>query len=139
MIRQFGYLAGAVLLLSACASESGSSFQAECEILSADPEAQETFMDMNADTQSFCACMADLTDAKDSADQATIRAALTMVTARMEETGQGAEDVVGPMISEAMAQPDNEDAQAAMQGIQKLGRLIDEIEDAFEAGTCSRG
>lgn len=139
MIRPFGFTAVAAIILSACAGETDSSMEADCLILSADPEAQESFMNMNADTASFCACMVELTDARDAEDQATIRTTLAMVTAKMQETGQGVEDVVGPMMSEAMAQPDNEEAQATLQGIQKLGRLIDDIETAFDAGTCSRG
>ncbi len=64
---------------------------------------------------------------------------MATITAKMQETGQGAEDVIGPMMSQAMAQPDDEEAQALITGVQKTGNLIDEIQDAFEAGTCSRG
>lgn len=41
------------------------------------------------------------------------------------------------MMNEAMAQPDSADAQATISGIEKLGRLIDEIEGAFDDGTCT--
>lgn len=139
MIRHFGFTAVAAILLSACTGDTGSQLSADCAILAADPEAQENFADMNADTDSFCACLVALTNAKTPDDQAAISSTLATVTAKMQETGQGAEDVVGPMMSEAMAQPDNEEAQATLQGIQKLGRLIDDIEDAFDAGSCSRG
>lgn len=138
MIRKIGIFAIIVAALSACSEQSGSTLAADCIKLAADPEAQENFVSMNADTESFCACMVDLTEAKSTDDQAAITSAMAIITAKMEETGQGAEDVVGPMMSQAMAQPDDEESKALMTGIQRTGRLIDEIEQAFDEGTCSR-
>jgi deferrochelatase/peroxidase EfeB len=137
MIRKMAAFAIAVGILSACAGPTGSTLAADCIKLAADPEAQENFADMNADTESFCACLVDLTGAKSADDQAAITSAMAIITAKMEETGQGAEDVVGPMMSQAMARPDNEEAKTLMAGIQKTGNLIDEIERAFDSGTCS--
>ena len=137
MIRKMAAIAIAVGILSACVGPSGSTLAADCIKLAADPEAQENFADMNADTESFCACLVSLTESKPVDDQAAITSALAIITVKMEETGQGAEDVVGPMMSQAMAQPDDEDAKALMAGIRKTGNLIDEIEQAFDAGTCS--
>ena len=139
MIRTIGMLTATAFLASACAGDSDTKLANDCVILAADPEAQENFADMNADTESFCACLVELTDAKSVEDQTSINLAMATITAKMQETGQGAEDVIGPMMSQAMAQPDDEEAQALITGVQKTGNLIDEIQDAFEAGTCSRG
>lgn len=138
MIRGFAVVAAMVAVIGACANDPNEALADDCLILAADPEAQENFTDMNADTESFCGCLVDLTVAKSEDDQAAIKSAMATITAKMQETGQGAEDVIGPMMSEAMAQPENEDAQSLIAGIQTTGRLIDEIQGAFEAGTCAR-
>ncbi|NQY14210.1 MAG: hypothetical protein HRT81_10175 [Henriciella sp.] len=138
MMRKIGVFAIVVSVLSACSGHSGSTLSATCFKLAPDPEAQENFADMNADIESFCACLVNLTEAKPADDQAAIASALALITAKMEETGEGAEDVVGPMMSQAMAQPDDEDAKAFMTGIRKTGKLMDEIEEAFDDGECTR-
>lgn len=136
MIRTFGLAAIAALTLTACAPSADSKFRDDCATLVTDPEAQENIADMETDSAGFCACMVQLTDAKSDEDKALIQTTLAKVAAKMEETGEGAEEVVGPMMSAAMAQPDNQEMQAVTEGIQKVGRLIDDIEDAFEGGTC---
>jgi len=138
MIRNMAVFTATVFMISACAADSGATLADDCLILAADPEAQENFVDMNADTESFCACMVELANTKSVADQTAISSAMATITAQMKETGQGAEDVVGPMMTAAMAQPDDETAKATMAGIQKTGALIDEIERAFDAGNCAR-
>lgn len=137
MIRTIGLLAGAMLAIGACSEAQESGFSENCAILMDDPDAKSNIRDMNANAMSFCACMSQLTAAKSSGDQAFIRATLTDLTTRMQETGQGVEAVAAPMMNEAMAQPDSADAQATISGIKKLGRLIDEIEGAFDDGTCT--
>ena len=136
MIRTFGLAAIAALTLTACAPSADSKFRDDCATLVTDPEAQENIADMKTDSAGFCACMVQLTDAKSDEDKVLIQTTLAKVAAKMEETGEGAEEVVGPMMSAAMAQPDNQEMQAVTEGIQKVGRLIDDIEDAFEGGTC---
>ena len=136
MIRTFGLAAIAAFTLSACAPSADAKFRDDCATLVTDPEAQENIADMKTDSAGFCACMVQLTDAKSDEDKALIQTTLATVAAKMEETGEGAEEVVGPMMTEAMAQPDNKEMQAVTEGIQKVGRLIDDIEDAFEGGTC---
>ena len=136
MIRTIGLLAAAVLAIGACSAAPETAFGDNCAILVDDPDAQSNIRDMNANATSFCVCMRQLTAVKSSEDQAIIRATLNDLTARMQETGQGVEAVAAPMMSEAMAQPDSADAQATISGIEKLGRLIDEIEGAFDDGTC---
>ena len=136
MVRTFGLAAIAALTLSACSPSADTKFSNDCGVLVTDPEAQENIADMKTDSAGFCACMVQLTDAKSDEDKALIQTTLAMVAAKMEETGEGAEEVVGPMMSAAMAQPDNPEMQAVTKGIQKVGRLIDDIEDAFDDGIC---
>jgi hypothetical protein len=136
MIRIFGFAAIAALTLSACAPSADSKFKDDCATLVTDPEAQENIADMKTDSAGFCACMVQLTDAKPDGDKALIQTTLAKVAAKMEETGEGAEEVVGPMMTAAMTQPGSPEMQAVTEGIQKVGRLIDDIEDAFEGGTC---
>ncbi len=136
MIRTLGIAAVAAFTLAACSQSADDKFSADCAILVTDPEAQENIVDMNSDSEGFCACMVQLTNAKPDEEKALIQSTLAIVAAKMEETGEGAEEVVGPMMTEAMAQPDNKEMQAVTEGVQKVGRLIDDIEDAFEGGTC---
>lgn len=137
MIRAIGVLTGAVLAMSACSGAPEPSFEANCAILVADPDAQSSLRGMGADAVSFCACMSELTAAKSSEDQAQISSALATLTAKMQDTGQGVETVAPPLMDEAMARPDDADAQALVAGVEKLGRLVDEIEGAFGDGVCA--
>ena len=139
MIRTIGLVMGSALMLGACSQTPEAVFEANCAILVEDPEAVSSIQDMGANAESFCGCMVDLTAAKSSEDQTSIRTTLAALTGKMQDTGQGVEEVAGPMMSEAMALPDDPDAQATVAGIQAVGRLIDEIEDAFDDGICQSG
>ncbi len=139
MIRTIGLVMGSALMLGACSQTPEAVFKANCAILVEDPEAVSSIRDMGANAMSFCGCMVDLTAAKSAEDQASIRTTLAALTAKMQETGQGVEEVARSMMSDATAQPDDADAQATAAGIDAIGRLIDDIEDAFDEGSCQSG
>lgn len=132
---------GAALALSVTACEAADPYadlKADCDILVQDPDAEDNIADMGTDEAGFCACMVTLVAEADEADQALITTTLDRVTGEMAETGQGAEEIVGAIMKEARAAPDAEGNQTTMDGINRVGRLIDEVGDAFrDGGVCA--
>lgn len=129
-------LLGASALAGCQGADPQAELQADCEVLVTDPEAQDSLFDMNTDQTGFCTCMKALVSTKSDADQAQIQTTMKTVTDLMQENAQGAEDVVDKLMSEARANPGDPESASTRQGIEAVGRLIDDIEDAFDNGTC---
>lgn len=135
----FACLAISGLMLAACGGAGGdSALQADCKILAGDPEALENFEEMGTDAEGFCDCFIKVVNAKPETEQAQMKSALERVTDGMEETGQGAEDVVGPMMREIMLESSQAGEESDLgAGIRLIGQAIDEIGEGFEdGGSC---
>lgn len=139
MKKTFASIAVSGLVLAACGGGGGNSaLQADCKILAADPEAMENFEEMGTDAAGFCDCFIKVVNAKPDTEQAQMKSALERVTDGMEETGQGAEEVVGPMMREIMLESSQAGEESDLgAGIRLIGQAIDEIGEGFEdGGSC---
>ncbi|MEM1086691.1 MAG: hypothetical protein AAGH90_03110 [Pseudomonadota bacterium] len=130
----------AVLALTACGS--GTSQEADlrkaCEVIANDPEGKEAIADMKANTDSFCDCFNTNTLAMSDEDQIKVRAALAYIAEQSEETGQEVEDIALAIVRQGMLSPDDEAIQNVLDGVPLVGRMIDDIEEDFEDGSCQR-
>lgn len=134
----FACLALSGLVLAACGGAGGdSAVQADCKILAADPEALENFGEMGTDAKGFCDCFVKVVASKPEEDQTKMKVALEKVTDGMEESGEGAEEVVGELIRGGMMSPGSEEVDNLLQGINLIGQAIDDIGNGFEDnGSC---
>ncbi len=125
------------LTLAACNSAGGPLAQ-DCAVLATDPEAQENFVEMGTDADGFCDCVIKYVDAKPETEQRQIRLTMERVADGMEESGEGAEEVVGRLVREIMlSQTSGEDKSDLEAGISLVGELIDDIDDGFvDTGSC---
>ena len=114
-----------------------AALEADCLILASDPEAQESFVDMGTDTEGFCGCFVEVIDNSPEDERAQMLTTLAEVTDGMEASGEGAEEVVGRMISDAMMNMESEASQGTTAGIRMIGDVIDRIDNSMEnSGTC---
>lgn len=114
-----------------------AELEADCLILASDPEAQESFVDMGTDTEGFCECFVDVIDNSPEEERAQMLTTLAEVTDGMEASGEGAEEVVGRMMSDAMMNMESEASQGTTAGIRMIGGVIDRIDNSMEdTGTC---
>lgn len=114
-----------------------AELEADCLILASDPEAQESFVDMGTDTEGFCECFVDVIDNSPEEERAQMLTTLAEVTDGMEASGEGAEEVVGRMMSDAMMNMESEASQGTTAGIRMIGDVIDRIDNSMEdTGTC---
>lgn len=114
------------------------TLDARCDILAADPEAQENITEMGTDTDGFCDCFVSYIDAQSTDDQQAMKVALARVTDAMDETGTGAEEVVSLLMREVMFQSSQEGEMTELgEGINLIGQAIDDIDSGFEdTGAC---
>lgn len=119
------------------AASGTAELEADCLILASDPEAQENFVDMGTDTEGFCGCFVDVIDNSPEAERAQMLTTLAEVADGMQASGEGAEEVVGRMMSDAMLNMESEASQGTTAGIRMIGDVIDRIGNSMEeAGTC---
>lgn len=138
--------AAAALALAACGGNEGenegaqtaSPLGADCAILASDPEAQENFEKMGIDGAQFCDCFIKVVESKSETQQAQMTSTLERVTDGMEETGEGAEEIVGNLMGEIMGSLEaSTEAQDLSAGIRLIGDAIDDIGNSYEAsGSC---
>ncbi|WP_018148449.1 hypothetical protein [Henriciella marina] len=114
-----------------------ADLQEDCGILATDPEAQENFAEMGTDGEGFCACFVQLVEAKPDDEREQILMTLGEVTDDMQATGEGAEEAVSRLMSDAMINSESEAAQATTAGVMMIGDIIDDIGNAMEdGGSC---
>ncbi|MEQ9316112.1 MAG: hypothetical protein RLN72_09670 [Henriciella sp.] len=145
-MKQITLAALAALALAACggnetgdeATQTASPLPDDCVILASDPEAQENFEEMGIDGTQFCDCFVKVVGSKSESQQAQMISTLERVTDGMEETGEGAEEVVGSLMGEIMGATEaSTEAQDLSAGIRLIGDAIDDIGNSFEAsGSC---
>lgn len=134
------FLSAGFLVLAACNGAGGSaasSLKADCIVIANDPEGVEEIAGMGTDAEGFCSCVESVVAAMPEDDSASVKSIMSKVADGMQETGRSTEDVVGGMISAAMANPDDMDAQAVQTGVRLVGGMFDDIADGFEeTGSC---
>ncbi len=138
------FLSAGFLALAACNGSGedvgvgqADSLKADCIVIANDPEGVEEIASMGTDAEGFCSCVERVVDAMPEDDGASVKSIMSKVADGMQETGRGTEDVAGGMISDAMANPDDMDAQATQTGVRLVGGMFDDIADGFEeTGNC---
>ena len=138
------FLSAGFLALAACngsgedvGAGQADSLKADCIVIANDPEGVEEIASMGTDAEGFCSCVERVVAAMPEDDGASVKSIMSKVADGMQETGRGTEDVVGGMISDAMANPDDMDAQATQTGVRRVGGMFDDIADGFEeTGNC---
>lgn len=138
-------LTAGLLGLAACggAGETGetetstSSLKEDCLVIAADPEGVDEIAEMGTDAEGFCSCLVQLVDTLPEEEATPARDVLAKVAAEVSETGGEVEEVVGSMMSEAMANPEGEGMQDVQAGVRTVGDLFDDIGDGFDdTGSC---
>lgn len=134
-------LSASLLALAACGGasdgggeaggETAGTLRSDCLTIANDPEGLDEIAEMGTDAEGFCDCVEAYVADLNEDEQDSARTTMNQVAAGMNESGQGTEDVVGQMMSDAMAQPDDEDAQATSAGIRLVGQMIDDIDEGF--------
>ena len=128
----------AMLALTACDTTEASktdALRADCDVLATDPEGQDEFADMGTDGAGFCDCLVKYVEAKPAEDQVKMKLVMDRVADGMEETGEGAEEVVGGLMRDVAL--DEENGANIADGIALVGQAIDDIGEGFdETGAC---
>jgi hypothetical protein len=75
----------------------------------------------------------------DEATQAKVALTLDTVATRATETGRPVEDIAIELMRPAMVNPDDKTARDLMDGVGLVGRMIDEVEEDFGSGACTKG
>ncbi|MEE2878650.1 MAG: hypothetical protein VX593_06570 [Pseudomonadota bacterium] len=129
--------------LAACGgtSEEGTNTEAglksDCLIIAADPEGVEEITEMGTDANGFCDCVVASVDGISDEDAEAVKYVMASVAAEMGETGGSADDIVGAMMRDSMANPDSEKAEMIQSGVSTVGNIFDDIGDGFdENGSC---
>jgi hypothetical protein len=133
-------IAAAVIVLGACAgSDPKAELRADCMVIAEDEEGQKNIAGMGGDTASFCDCMLARIEMLDEATQAKVALTLDTVATRATETGRPVEDIAIELMRPAMVNPDDKTARDLMDGVGLVGRMIDEVEEDFGSGACTKG
>ena len=138
-MKQILSIAVLAMVLSACGgSDPKADLRADCAVIAEDAEGQKNIADMGGDTDSFCDCMLVRIDMLEDATQAKVALTLDTVATRATETGRPVEDIAVELMRPAMVNPDDQAARDLMDGVTLVGRLIDEVEEDFGTGACTK-
>lgn len=138
------FLSAGFLALAACngsgegaGAGQADSLKADCIVIANDPEGVEEIASMGTDAEGFCSCVEAVVATMPDDDSAKVKSIMSKVANGMQESGRSTEEVVGEMISAAMANPGDMDAQATQTGVRLVGGMFDDIADGFEeTGSC---
>lgn len=138
-MKKLMLLSVSALIIAGCNSKETpeARFQADCTIITSNPDAERPLKKANMNPKEFCSCaLAELKTGGES-DQEILLHGMDVMSSRLSE-GAKLKDVFGDVEEAASANPDDADAQADLDGAMMLGDFLDDLTDSIQdnEGVC---